>query len=189
IEGELQLVLVVEGVGGGRAEVARVALRGIRAQVRQLQPDRRGWAATSRRDHRSRPDLLVKADIPAVQAGTAYGCRIGVRQVVVERDVVDDTLERELPVGDPVGVPADEGPEVGAKAVRVVVVGVRVVLDIVRQGWVTEGDVSHLAGSIREISRLDDAAVLEDVYDHAVAVAERVQVDGLAVYGGIIQSI
>src|ERR1035438_9647261 len=36
---------------------------------------------------------------------------------------------------------------------------------------------------LKQGAGLDDAAVVEDVYDHAIAVAERVQVDGLAVYG------
>ena len=82
--------------------------------------------------------------------------------------VVALAVESEGAAGDAVGVAAGDAPEVGVR--------LHVVVEVVE----AERDVGHVAVAVGHLDRLDDAAVGDDLDDHAPGVGERVEVDGLA---------
>src|SRR6476620_9648059 len=132
-------VVDAERAGGGQTvgdvdcEVARVALLAIRAGPGEADSDGIGLADLS-----GGPDVLVEAADAAVERIWA----------VVERDLDSCAVDREPAAGDPVGVAADEGAEVG----------LAVVLDVVVEGGKAESDVGDSAGAVGNADGLDDAA-------------------------------
>ena len=150
------LVPVREQVDDLGLERARVALVAVRARERQLETD-----AVAVLDHRGGPDVLVEADGSAVER---------VRRVV-DRQLVGDAVERELAECDPVRVPARDAPEVRAS------------LDVVREVVEAQRDVLEVLAAVRDLHRLDDPAVGEDLDFHAVRVRQGVDVDGLTADG------
>ena len=72
---------------------------------------------------------------------------------VVERDLDSCAVDRESAAGDPVGVAADEGAEIGLD----------VVMDVVVQGGEAKSDVGDPAGAVGNADGLDDAAEVRSV--------------------------
>src|SRR5262249_705205 len=88
---------------------------------------------------------------------------------VVYGQFVFDTVERESPFGDAVGVAARERPEEG------------VAFQVFVQTVEAEHDVVHLAGAVGSLERNDYAAVSGDSGLDAVGVGQRVKLHALPV--------
>ena len=91
---------------------------------------------------------------------------------IVDRQVIDLAVKRELALGDPVAIAADQRAKVG--------VGVEIAVEIVE----AERHVVDLAVLVGNLDRLDRAAIGDDVHLHAVAVLEAIHLHRLAVGHG-----
>ena len=120
----------------------------------ELQPQSHTVAVA---DGCGRPHVLVEADRSAVQAV----------RVVVDRQLVGDTVEGEPSVGDPVGVPAGDAAEV------------RALRHVVGQVVEPECHVGPVTVPVGGLDALQDAAVGENPDAHSV-VGEGVPIDGYA---------
>ena len=155
------MVVDAERAGGGQrvgdvdCEVAGVALLAVGAGPGEADADGVGLA-----DLRRLPDVLVEAADAAVERVRA----------VVGRELVRSAVDREPAAGDPVGVAADEGAEVGLD----------VVLDVVVEGAEAESDVGDPAGTVGNADGLDDAAKGEE-RDLDRAVGKGVDLNGFAI--------
>ena len=89
---------------------------------------------------------------------------------VVDRQPVPAAVESKGAAGDPVGVAADDSPEVRAVVAHVGV-----------QGGEAEDDVGRLVVAVGHLQGLDDAPVGEHCHRHALVVGQRVAVDDGAV--------
>ena len=150
---DLQRVVGGDGEGDGGREGAGVALLAVLARVGHL--DR---GPLGRVDRLGLPDDAVEAlDAPVQGVGR-----------VVDRQRIRLAVERELPLGDPVGHPAHRGAEVGVLA--------QVAVERVEP----ERHVGDLPVPVRGLDRDDGRAVGGHLHGD-LAVPERVEVDGLAV--------
>src|SRR5215211_4066779 len=153
-----QGVAVVEGVGDGGVQGARVVLLAVGADP--VEPDPHEPAAL---DHAGLPDPLVEADVAAVQM-------VG---RVVDGQLVVDPVEGEAALVDAVGVAAGDAAEVGVARAEVAL-----------QGREPEGDVGPPALAVGHPQRLDGPAVGDQLHLHTAGVGEGVAVDDGAVRHG-----
>ena len=151
---DAEFILVVQGVGHLDVEVAGIALVAVRAQIGELEAD-----AVAARQFLHLPDMLVEALHAAVQ-------RIG---AIVGRQRVLLAVERELGIGDAVGVAAGDDAEIRVLA--------GVVVDIAE----AEDDVVDLAVAVRHLDRGDDAAIVDHANRHVLGVGQCVLDDGRSV--------
>src|SRR5215212_2361860 len=133
-----QGVAVVEGVGDGGVQGARVVLLAVGADPVEPDPDE-----PAAPHHAGLPDPLVEADVAAVQV-------VG---RVVDGQLVGDAVEGEAALVDAVGVAAGDAAEVG-------VAGVEVAL----QGGEPEGDVGQPALAVGHAQGLDGPAVGDQLH-------------------------
>jgi len=149
-----QLVLVSQGVGHAHAEVAGIALFAVGARAGE-------GDAVGVLERFGRPHHLVEADVAAVQ----------VVRPVVGRELVGLAVERELPLGDPVAVAADDRAEEGRRRIA----------DVAVQRVEAEHDVADLSAAIGRLQTGNDAAVADGLDRDAVGIGEREHLDGLPI--------
>ena len=136
-----QLVVVGQRIGDFDFEVARVPLLAIFAQITVSNPD-----AFSILEFLGLPQLFVEAVDSAMQ---------GVRTIILGQGIFH-AVEGEGGVGDPVGVPPDDGAEVGG------------VLQIPVNFVVAEDNVAQVAVLVRHSQRHNNATVVDGAYFEAL---------------------
>ena len=131
----------VRRVGDFDFEVARIPLLAVFAQIAVSDAD-----AFSILEFLGLPELFVEAVDSAMQ---------GVRAVILGQSIFH-AVEGECSVGDPVGVPPDDGAEVGG------------ILQIPVNFVVAEDNVAQVAVLVRHSQRHNNAAVVDCAYFEAL---------------------
>ena len=106
------------------------------------------------------PHTIMKSDVATAVEAVA---------IVVARQLVLDTIQRELAILDAVAIAADECAEVAALIA---------IADIVGNGVVAEADVEHVAMAVRHKDTDDASAEIGEAYFHTIVVGEGIEVGG-----------
>ena len=151
---DAQVVGVIERIADGNRKIARKAHLAVRREQSQFDADGAGHL-----DLRGCPDLRVEPFRSAVQS---------VRRVI-DRYAVGLSVQRELAVRDPIGVPTDQRAKEGF--------GMEVAVEVIE----AESHVVDVTVLVRHHDRLDRAAIGDDVHFHAVCVLQVIHLHRLAV--------